>query len=359
MKGMILAAGLGERLLPLSAQLPKPLFPVVNIPLIRYTIELLKRYGVDDLVINLFHLGRAIEQELADGAALGVRIRYSHERELWGTGGGLKQMESFFAREECFVLANADTLVDVDLEAALHFHRRHAAAATMLVTTSASTRVYGAVELDESGAVRNIAGRIPDVRESERTPTVFCGVHILTPKIFEYIPPNINSCINAYAYPKMIQNGERVMGYEIDGTFIDLGRPETYYAANMAYLQRKLKLRHFDPLAQFTLKTEKERGELACLGENVELGSEITFLAPFVVGHNVRIGDKATIGPYAIIGDGSQIGRQAAVSESILFAGTKVGQKQKLQGLLMTNEHKLRLPPQASNTRILPADDGE
>ncbi len=359
MKAMILAAGKGERLLPLTESLPKPLFPVANLPVIRYNIEFLKHYGCKDIVINLYHLPKMIEQELGDGSVMGVRITYSHEDELWGTGGGLKNVERFFDGEDCFVVMNADILVDCDLEEAIHFHRRHDAVATMVLTRDASIQTYGAVEVDESCAIRNIAGRINDVRESERTPTVFTGIHILSPRVFEYVPPNITTCINAYAYPKMVDNGERVMGYITNGFWSDLGRPETYYTANMAFLERRINFRHYDPLAHFILKPEKDKAELACLGENVELGSAIEFIPPFIVGHNVRIGDNAKVGPYAVIGDNSQIGKNAQVSDSIVFAGTKVGNRQKVIGMVMNRKHKLRVPTTASNTQIIENANGE
>ncbi len=355
MKAMILAAGLGERLMPLTEQRPKPLFPVVNLPVIRYNLEFLKHHGITDIVINLYHLPRMIEQELGDGSVMGVRITYSYEEELWGTGGGLKLVEPFFADEECFVVMNADILLDCDLEDAIHFHRRHGATATMVLTQHAPIQVYGAVEVDENFAIRNIAGRLEDVRESERTPAVFTGVHILSPRIFEYIPPNINSCINAYAYPKMIRNGEKVLGYLMEGFWSDLGRPETYFAANMSYLDRKISLRHYDPLAHFTLKPAKERSELACLGENVELGSEIEFKPPFIVGHNVKIGDKAHIGPYAIVGDNCQLGKHSQVSEAIVFSGCKVGNRSKVIGMVLGKKHKLRVSSSATKTQVLKA----
>ena len=114
MKGMIFAAGRGERLKPMTLEVPKPLFPVVNIPIIRYNIELLKKYGITEIAINLFHLPRLIEQELGDGSSIGVRLTYSHEEELWGTGGGLKRLENYFAQEDCFVAINADILIDCD-----------------------------------------------------------------------------------------------------------------------------------------------------------------------------------------------------------------------------------------------------
>ncbi|RJO67460.1 MAG: NDP-sugar synthase [Myxococcales bacterium] len=354
MKAMILAAGKGERMLPLTQTVPKPLLPVANLPLIRYSIEFLKKYGIQDIVINLHHLPKLIEQALGDGSAMGVRITYSlEEEELWGTGGGLKRVEDFFENEESFLVMNADILIDFDLDDAVHFHRRHQAAATMVLTQDASTQFYGAVDIDENFLVRNIAGRIEDVRESERLPGVFTGVHILSQKVFEYLPPNIYTCITSYGYPKMIQNHEKVMGYLMQGYWSDLGRPETYYAANMAFLDRKLKFRHYDPLANFVLKPLKDKTELACLGENVELGQEIEFIPPFVVGHNVRIGDKARIGPYAILGDNCQVGSQAQVTDSIVFEGAKISVKQRIVGAIMSRKHKLRMPTSAGNTLIV------
>lgn len=357
MKAMILAAGKGERLLPLTQLLPKPLFPVANLPSIRYSIEFLKFYGIRDIIINLYHLPKMIEQELGDGSVLGVKLSYSHEEELWGTGGGLKQVEDFFEDEECFVMMNADILVDCDLEDAIHFHRRNEAVATMVLTQNASVTQYGAVEIDDDNAIRNIAGRLDDVRESERIPAVFTGIHIMSTRVFEYIPPNIQSCINEYAYPKMIRNKEKVMGYLMDGFWADIGKPETYFSTNMRFLERRVELKHYDPLAHFTLKPNKDKADLVCLGENVELGSEIKFMPPVIVGHNVKLGDRSTVGPYAIIGDGCIIGKHAQITESVVFSGTKVGNRQKVIGYIMDKKRKLKVPVSSGNTNILKLSD--
>lgn len=353
MKAMILAAGKGERLMPLTQNLPKPLFPVANLPIIRYTIEFLKFYGIRDIIINLYHLPRLIEQELGDGSVLGVKITYSFEEELWGTGGGLKKVEKFFKDEECFVVVNADILVDCDLEDVIHFHRRNEATATMVLTQDASTSVYGAVEIDDENSIRNIAGRLDDVRESDRIPAVFTGIHVLSPKIFEYIPPNIFTCINQYAYPKMIGNKEKVIGYLMEGFWADIGRVESFYSTNMVFLDRRISFRYYDPLAHFTLKPSKDTADLVCLGENVELGNEISFNPPIIIGHNVRISDRASIGPYTIVGDGCIIGKQSHVAESIIFAGSKIGNRQKAVGMIIDRKRKLRAPSSAGNTQIM------
>jgi len=362
MKAMILAAGRGERLNPITQELPKPLVPVANLPIIRYNIEFLKHYGFNDICINVYHLPKQIEQELGDGSVLGVKLTYSYEEELWGTGGGLKQVEDFFKDEEFFVMMNADILIDCDLEDAIHFHRRNDAIATMILTQDAPVSTYGAVEIDDANLIRNIAGRIDDVRETDRIPAVFTGIHILTPRIFEYIPPNINTCINQYAYPKMVQNKEKVMGYMMEGFWADIGKPETYFSTNMLFLDRRVNFRHYDPLAHFTLKPDKETSELVCLGENVELGIEIDFKPPIIVGHNVRIGDKATIGPYVVIGDGCTIGKNAVVTDSVILPMTKVGNKQTVTSQVLDHKRKLKIDSSASNTQILeamPDDEAE
>ncbi len=344
MKAMILAAGKGERLQPLTKVVPKPLFPVANIPLIRYNIELLKKYGIVDIIINVWHLGRQLEMELGDGSTLGVNIKYSREKELWGTGGGLKQVEPFFEGEEDFVLINSDILIDVDLEDVIHFHRRHKAAATMVLTRSADTKKFGAVEIDENANIRNIAGRLEDIRESPRISGVFTGVHILGQAVFQYIPPNIFSCINEYAYPKMILNGEKVVGYMMEsGFWQDLGTPETYYQVNMKILNREISLAHIDPLLDFKLKPSQEKLGLVCLGENVELGNEIQIIPPVIIGNNSQIMDKAIVGPCAIVGNGVSIGKQCSLDHSIVFPGTKIGNKSRLNRIILQKDQKLQL----------------
>jgi NDP-sugar pyrophosphorylase family protein len=225
MKAMILAAGLGTRLRPLTDVTPKPLLPVAGTPMIVWNLLLLKRHGIRDVVINLHHLGDIIRQALGDGSALGMRLIYSYEPVILGTGGGIKQAEPHFQGEPVLVL-NGDTLFELDLGAVMAFHRERAAAATLVLRQDPDAARWGLVEVTDRAEIVRITGR------GRSAPTVtaarmFAGIHILHPRLLHYLPAD-TECSIIDAYVKGIQEGERILGFDFDGFWSDVGTPERY-----------------------------------------------------------------------------------------------------------------------------------
>jgi len=225
MRAMILAAGLGTRLRPLTEALPKPLLPIAGHPLIVWNLLLLRRHGVTDVIINLHHLGHLIEQALGDGSSFGMRIAYSKEPVLLGTGGGLKQAEPFFGGEPCVVL-NGDTLFDLNLDGLAAVHRQSCAVATMVVRADPEPERWGAVELDAMHHVIRINGRGKD-SEGRIAKRMFAGVHLMHPRLLADVPAGRESSI-IEAYVRAIQAGETIAGCELPGYWSDIGTPERY-----------------------------------------------------------------------------------------------------------------------------------
>jgi len=228
MRAMILAAGFGTRLRPLTGTLPKPLLPIAGRPLIVWNLLLLRRHGVTEVMINLHHLGHLIEQALGDGSQFGMRIAYSKEPVLLGTGGGLKQAEPFFGGEPFFVL-NGDTLFDLHLDDMTAAYRRSPAVAAMAVRADPDAERWGAVELDAARRVCRISGRgmNPEGRSEKR---MFAGVHLMHPRLLASVPAGRESSI-IDAYVGAIQAGETVAGCELAGYWSDIGTPERYAQA--------------------------------------------------------------------------------------------------------------------------------
>ena len=228
MKAMILAAGLGTRLRPLTDITPKPLLPVAGTPMIVWNVLLLKRHGIQEVVINLHHLGAMIPQALGDGSAFGMHIRYSHEPVILGTGGGIKQAEPYFHGEPVLIL-NGDTLFELDLGALMAFHRERQAAATLVLRQDPEAARWGLVEVTDRGDVVRITGR---GREGSASTTgrMFAGIHILHPRLLRDVPVGKESSI-IDAYVRGIQEGERILGYDFSGYWSDVGTPERYAQA--------------------------------------------------------------------------------------------------------------------------------
>jgi NDP-sugar pyrophosphorylase family protein len=228
MKAMILAAGLGTRLRPLTNTIPKPLLPIAGTPLIVWNLLLLKRHGFQDVIINLHHLGPMIEQALGNGSKYGMRIYYSHEPVILGTGGAIKQAEPHLSGEPVLIV-NGDTLFELDLEALCAFHRRRQAAATLVLRSDADAARWGVVEVDAGDRIVRITGRgSTDARETR--PRMFAGVHILHPRLLRDVPKGKPSSI-IDAYVAANQRGDPVVGYELTGYWSDVGTPERYAQA--------------------------------------------------------------------------------------------------------------------------------
>ncbi len=228
MKAMILAAGFGTRLRPLTDRIPKPLLPVDGVPLIEWNLFLLKRHGFHEVVINLHYLGHRIEQALGDGSKFGLRILYSHEPIILGTGGGIKQAESHFGGEPVLIL-NGDTLVELDLEELWDFHHTRHAAATLVLRDDPDAAQWGLVEVGARDRIVRITGR-GLTGDFPTTPRMFAGIHIVHPRLLRSVPKGVASSI-IDPYVAAIEQGESVLGYDLRGYWSDIGTPERYAQA--------------------------------------------------------------------------------------------------------------------------------
>ena len=242
MKAMILAAGYGMRLRPLTETIPKPLLPVGGYPLVVWNLLLLKKHGITDALINLHYRGDQIVDALGDGSRYGMRLAYSHEPIILGTGGGIRQAQPYFEKSRCLVL-NGDTLSDCDLTMLLNAHIASRAFATLALRTDPLASQWGAVTLSADSRIRQIKGEPPmAVQPSKAGPQpatsagnladyMFSGAHILEPAVVDVIPQGPGSIIDVYI--ELLRKGQPLAGYRMSGYWSDIGTPERYAAAEM------------------------------------------------------------------------------------------------------------------------------
>src|SRR5258706_13570694 len=233
MKAMVFAAGQGTRLRPLTDNLPKVLVPVAGRPMIEYSLLLLRHYGIDEVVVNLHHLGEKIESHLQDGSRLGLRITYSREKELLDTGGGLLQARPLLDGAP-FIVINGDVVIDLDLQAVIDRHGEDGAAATLVLRPDADADRYGAIEISADRRVRKFLNHeAPSDAAGPLAKLMFTGVQVLSPEIFDYLAredsPRFGTTRDTY--PKMLVGGERLYGFPFEGFWQDLGTPERIKAA--------------------------------------------------------------------------------------------------------------------------------
>jgi NDP-sugar pyrophosphorylase family protein len=275
MKAMILAAGFGTRLLPATKSLPKPCFPILNKPVIAYIIDNLKAAGVNEIVINLHHLGDKIKSALKSCKFEGVKIHYSFEKDILGTAGGIKKVQKLLDGGT-FILHNGDIFSAIDLKGALRFHKEKGSEATMVVKEGEHSSFIG---LDDDFKITRFPYGALKPHVGYKRKTYFTGIHILEPIVFDYIPGEGFYCINSNVYPDIMADGHSAYGYVTDAYWQDIGTPKDYLSANSYMLGGK----------------------------------------DFLAGEGTVIEDGCTIGPNTVLGKGCLIGKNCKITDSVIF----------------------------------------
>lgn len=292
---MILAAGFGTRLKPLTNHLPKPLFPVLNRPILEHAINFLSSQGIKDIAINLHHQSEKIIDYFGDGKRFSVNLHFSREEKILGTAGGIKKMQTFL-EDETFLVINSDVLVDLNLNDVLKFHKEKNSKLTLVVRQDANAEKYKSIQRVEEGRIVHFLGHsVENTKPTQRV--MFTGIQIMEPDIFSRIPENEFCGTTEHVFPGMIEDNLPVYGYLHEGYWIDMGTRETYIQAQMDALDGKIKLK--------TSTSRNPEGPL--------------LVPPVHIGRDCEISQDAQVGPYAVLGEGCRIRPGAVVENSILF----------------------------------------
>jgi NDP-sugar pyrophosphorylase family protein len=250
MRAVILAAGFGKRLWPLTEDRTKPAIPFLNQPLIAYSVEYLATYGIREIIVNLHHKPESIRRALGDGSRFGVRIHYSYEEEILGTSGALDRVRDALIEED-FVVINGKIITNIDLAAAINEHRRRGALATLILRRNVAREHFSIVEVDSSNRITRFAGfpkPLPLAAEVaadnpgqaiEPAPLMFTGIQVLSPRIFEYIPRNQLSHSTIHVYPRAIEAGELVAAHISEGEWYEMSTLARYLDVSLAFMRRR------------------------------------------------------------------------------------------------------------------------
>ncbi len=331
MKAMILTAGLGTRLLPLTKKWPKPLFRVGDRPVLDYLFELLKEYGFKEVTLNLHHLGELIEREVGDGSAMGLKVTYSRERELMGTGGGVKTASDLWKDEEVLVI-NGDNIIDLNLEKLIRVHRARDATATMAVRPGAADAAYTPIHLDRNNMVASIGG------EADNSAHIFIGAQILTPRFIKRLPAGKPSCLINHGYRKALKNCDGIAAMITTGYWREISTPDLYWRANLDFLKARLPAHFYRGREDFI-----RRGISA--GKGCEFGHRTRFYYPVYIGDDCRVGRDCVLGPSALLGKGAAVGDDCAVENAVLWPGMKVRRGARLRDTIVTPHGKVKIKP--------------
>jgi NDP-sugar pyrophosphorylase family protein len=238
MRAMILSAGYGTRLWPLTEDRTKPAIPILGKPLVGYVAEYLARYGCDEIVVNLHHQPESVRAALGDGSRFGVSLRYVEEPVILGTSGALDNARALLDGAT-FVVINGKIITDIDLNAALETHRRAGAIATLVLLPNPEIERFTVVETAE-GCLRGF-GSMPIAAEyaGRDAPLMFTGIQILEPRIFDYIPRGVFSHSTTDVYPKAMSSGERIATHIGEGKWYELSTPQRYLDISLAMLRER------------------------------------------------------------------------------------------------------------------------
>jgi mannose-1-phosphate guanylyltransferase/phosphomannomutase len=311
MKAMILAAGVGSRLDPLTRNLPKPLVPIINRPVMEHIVELLKKHGFTDIMVNLHYLGDQIEAYFGDGSQYGVNIHYSHEDQLWGDAGSVKRVEDFF-RDETFIVVGGDDLADIDLTKLMKTHRDKKALSTIALSLVDDPSEYGIVLMNEEG-------RITRFLEKPKGEVIFSntantGVYVFEPEVFDLIPRSTFYLFGKSFFPQMLAQGRPLYGHLTASYWKDVGNLQVYQDTHLDAMAGRVTINF--PMPQVR--------KYVWIGENTEIDPSAEIEYPVVIGNNCRIEAGARVMENSVLGNGCEVERGAVVKQSILWDGAKV-----------------------------------
>lgn len=332
-QAVIMAGGEGARLRPLTCDLPKPMAPVANRPIMHHIVALLRRLGVEQAFATLHYLADEVEtyfgtdapgragSRLPDGTELGIQLEYVVEDEPRGTAGSVRQLMDRL--EGTFLIISGDALTDFDLRPAIEFHKEKGALATLVLTRVPDPLEYGVVITDEAGRVERFLEK-PSAGEVF-SDTVNTGIYILEPGVLAGVDPGRPVDFSKDVYPTLLAQGELLCGYVAEGYWTDIGNLDQYMVANQDCLEGKVGVE---------IPGEKI-GDGVWVGENSLVHPTARLEGPVLVGHGCSVGAGAQLGPFSVVGDNCVIESGAMVDHSVVWSGTYVGQGSRINGAII------------------------
>ncbi len=329
MKAMILTAGEGRRLAPLTKRLPKPLFPVGDRSPLLYLFDLLREYGIKDVVLNLHHRGEEIVRYLEENNHPGTRITYSQEDKLLGTGGGIRNAQHFWEGEDVLVV-NGDNLLDLNLEKLLQQHRAKGAVATMAVRPLKAGSSYTPIHLNEKSLVKTIGGK------GAGPAYAFIGVQILRPEFFDALPAKGPAHLIEDGYSKLLHSRKKIAAYVTTGYWKEFSTFDLYWEANLDFLRGRSPAYYYRGRENFT-----RRGIHS--GKDSRTGRRNRFYYPVYLGRNSTIGGGSTLGPLVMVGAGAVIGEDCRLENVVIWPNSKIRKGSRLKNVIMTPFGKVKI----------------
>lgn len=304
MKAMVLAAGLGTRLRPITYEMPKPMVPVLNRPVMEHIVRLLARHGFTETIANLHWFPGLIEDHFGDGSAFGVELSYSREERLLGTSGGVRNAAGFLG--DSFLVISGDALTDIDLGAMREFHDSHDGVATLATKRVADTTQFGVAITGSDGRIQGFQEK-PESAEA-LSDLANCGIYMFRSEVFDFFPePGASRAAGegdppGFAdwamdvFPALMESDVPFYSHEIDAYWNDIGNLEELRQGNLDALTGAVAVEREGEVVEGFRSGEPESDEGALsgpvlLGPGCEIGEDVRIDGPAVIGDGVRVGD--------------------------------------------------------------------
>ena len=328
MKAVIMAGGEGTRLRPLTSNAPKPLLPLVNRPMMEHIVDLLKRHGIDEIVVTVAFMANAIRDYFGDGSEFGVSIAYATEETPLGTAGSVRNaMEHLTER---FLVISGDVLTDVDLGAIVDFHDRKGAMATIGLAHVDNPLEFGIVITHEDGSIERFLEK--PTWGQVFSDTINTGIFVLEPEIFDYIDADRSVDFSGEVFPKLLAEGQPLFGAVTEGYWEDVGTLDSYVRAHKDILDAKVEV----AIPGFEIRPG------IWVGENADVHPEATLQGPAVIGDNCRVEAAATVGEYAVLGNNVRVRNDAFLERTVVNDNAYLGDSVRLRGTVVGRSCDLR-----------------
>ncbi len=328
MKAVIMAGGEGTRLRPLTSNCPKPMLPLANRPMMEHIVTLLKKHGIDEIVVTVAYLANQIRTYFGDGSEFGVKISYATEDQPLGTAGSVRN--AMDELDERFLVISGDVLTDIDLGKIIALHEEKSALATIGLVAVENPLEFGIVITRDDGSIERFLEK--PTWGQVFSDTINTGIFVLEPEIFDYIPADRPVDFSSEVCPKILEDGKPLYGAVATGYWEDVGTLESYVSAHKDVMDGRV---HVD-VPGFEL------GRGAWLGEGADVHPDARIEGYAIIGENCRVEAGARIGDYTVLGSNVRVRGDVDLERSVVHDNAYLGEGVRLRGSVVGRASDLR-----------------
>ncbi|MCX7884593.1 MAG: sugar phosphate nucleotidyltransferase [Caloramator sp.] len=324
MKAIIMAGGEGTRLRPVTSGIPKPMVPIINIPVMEHIINLLKNYNIKDIAATLYYLPSSITDYFGYGEEFGINLNYFIEKTPLGTGGSVLNAKEYL--DDTFIVISGDALTDININEAINFHKEKKSIATLILKKESVPLEYGIVITDENGKILRFLEK-PSWGEVF-SDTVNTGIYILEPEVFNYYKKGDAFDFSKDLFPKLLKDNIPMYGYITDRYWSDIGDLCSYRETNFDILRNLVNVK----------KNYNEISPNIFIGKDTVISNTAVLNPPILIGSNCTVKNNVLLDSYTIIGDNCIIDENTSIKRSIIWNNTHIGRKVQCRGTIICNK---------------------